>query len=154
MYLITIVNGDILTGDCSVIAHQTNCFGVPSTDFERRLYNMYPSLQMANRGCVYTPRGRLGKYTFIEEGDKTLFNLYGQQGFGNSGRYTDYGALENSLVGMLRELGARSRMTDTTKIGLPYDIGCGLSGGDESEVMRVIERCFSDGHVYLYKQRD
>lgn len=149
--MIQIIEGDILKADADVICHQVNCQGVMGSGLAKQVREMYPEvftaykqycnksfseILLGNVQCVETHNGRI------------VANLFGQQHYGNDGRtYTSYPALENCLKTISERV-----VKYGESVAIPYNIGCGLGGGDWKVVYRMIEKAFGDyDKVCIYK---
>ena len=144
--MVKIVKGSILDADCDVIVHQVNCRGCMGKGLAKSIRDKYPMvypeyLKVANKlgrlalGQVLTVEVAPGKY---------VANLFGQDGFGYVGRYTDYEAFEQALHTM-------NACYQGLKVGFPMYIGCGLGGGDWNIIYSLIEKCTPNLNVYIYK---
>lgn len=148
---IKIVKGNVvdglLNGEIDYLIHQTNCQGKFSSgvagEIRKRIpeayekymkyYNMWIS-----RGQKHIPLGD------ISIGGNVI-NLHSQLYYGNDGkRYTNYGAMAagfQDIFYVLQDID--DRMLSGIKVGLPYQIGCGLGGGDWEIVYELIEHCLA-----------
>jgi O-acetyl-ADP-ribose deacetylase (regulator of RNase III) len=152
-----IVKGDLLKSDCTIIAHQCNCYSKMGAGIAKQIANLYPEAYTADRTSKLSPHEKLGKFSVASIPGKSLviFNLYGQLNYGRGQRQTDYNSLEISLSYMFEMIRTKQ---DTIfkfpiKIGLPYLMGCGLAGGDWNIVSDIIQKV-SDRFqldVYVYQ---
>ncbi|MBZ9622913.1 macro domain-containing protein [Clostridium sp. FP2] len=150
--MIKIVEGNILNATEDVICQQVNCQGVMGAGLAKQIRNKYPEVYPLYKrfceGCENNDRRTLlGEIQTIPVSDgKVIANLFGQYNYGRDKQYTDYKALRECLEGMLRMV---SMFDDS--IAIPYEIGCGLAGGDWNIVYKIIEDVFKDYEVTLYK---
>jgi len=143
-------DGDLLKSDCTVIMHQANCFSTMGAGIARQIAFLYPGAERADREHPCSPKGRLGSFSYSEEKDFTVVNLYGQFSFG-PGRQTDYRALQNAIDKFFTH--AKESNIDLSKVGVPFNLGSGLAGGRWSIVERILKE-ESDKHgvdIYVYK---
>lgn len=89
--------------------------------------------------------------------DKYIFNLYGQEHFGNfgeqkerTGRNVNYVALASSFTRMRAALKVKHHFKKA-KIGFPKYMGCFRAGGDWNIVEQLIEDAFFDCDVTIYE---
>jgi O-acetyl-ADP-ribose deacetylase (regulator of RNase III) len=150
--MIKIVEGNILDANEKLICQQVNCQGVMGSGLAKQLKDKYPKLYPSYKkfceGCKdNNPRTLLGEFQTVPMPDgKVIVNLFGQFDFGRDKKYTDYDALRNSLENILfvaKECGNDS-------IAIPYNLGCGLAGGDWNIVYKIIEDVFQDYDVTIY----
>lgn len=141
------VDGDLLASDCDIIMHQANCQSVMNAGIAKSIRQKYPDAFLVDKADPRSPEERLGGYTSVTEDGRTIVNLYGQFGYGRGENYTNYGALEHALYTFL------STVEGTPKIGLPYNMGCGLAGGDWNVVESILKRITqtTDHKFYIYK---
>lgn len=150
--MIKIVKGNILDTTKDIICHQVNCMGVMGSGLAKQIRNKYPEVYPSYikycKGCKDNdPKNLLGEVQTIPCSDgKIIANLFGQYRYGRDKQYTDYNALKTSLEGILQV----AKMFNNT-IAIPYNLGCGLAGGDWNIVYKIIEEVFEDYDVTIYK---
>lgn len=150
--MIKIIEGNILDAKENVICHQVNCMGVMGSGLAKQIRNKYPQVYPSYlaycKDCKNNdPKTLLGAFqTIICSDGKIIVNLFGQLGYGRDKQYTNYKALRESLEGILT---IAKEFNDT--IALPYNLGCGLAGGDWNIVYKIIEEVFVDYDVTIYK---
>lgn len=145
------INGDLLESDCTVIMHQANCFSTMGAGIAKQIANKYPQVEEHDRLFELSPEERLGKFSAIIIDGKTIVNLYGQYRYGR-GKQTDYSALE-SAINFFLTYAPEEETVDLTKIGVPFNMGCGLAGGDWNKVLEILERqsMIHGVDIYIYK---
>lgn len=141
--------GALVTSDCTIIAHQTNCFSIAQTPIAQQLEVVYPEVARADKKYKLPPRERLGKFSFAlsTDGSKLIFHLYGQFRYGANGTYTDYAALQRALEAMFKAVTIAKDKGFPIKIGLPVDIGSGVAGGDQQVILSMIQN-LAETHAY------
>ncbi|MGX4585352.1 macro domain-containing protein [Paenibacillus chitinolyticus] len=144
---VKIVQGNLMEAAEDIIGHQVNCMGVMGAGLAKLIKRDYPEvfkqykLSCSNKGEL------LGHCQIVPtKNEKCIANLFGQYGYGVQKRHTDYIALRGAL-NELKSLAMKSGQS----IALPYNIGCGLAGGDWDIVGQIIEEVFIDYDVTLYK---
>lgn len=157
--MIKIVEGNILNATENIIAHQTNCMGVMGGGLAKQIRNKYPQVYKEYKDlCIWQKdtynkgfakhKYPLGFTQFIKCNDgKTIVNLFGQLGYGTDKQYTEYKALKSSLKALYDAVITNTNDT----IAIPYNLGCGLAGGDWNVVYKIIEDVFQDYDVTIYK---
>lgn len=136
------VEGDLLDVDEGIIAHQTNCIGVMGAGLARGVKAKYTAVYAEYREhcLIHEAHELLGTTQVIETKEGVhVANLFGQNTVGRGSRQTDYGALLNSLL-ELREYAEEENLD----VALPFELGCGLAGGDWSIVRELIQIAFRD----------
>lgn len=132
-----IIQCNLLTIKNGIIGHQVNCKGVMGAGLALQIKNAYPeAFELYKKACM-DGRLTLGKMQLIQLTDNLyLANLAGQDGYGK-GLQTNYDALKKALIS-LHEL---NQILGSVPY-LPYNMGCGLAGGDWSIVEDLIyEHC-------------
>lgn len=137
-----IINGNILSGttECHtkriIVCQQVNCKGVMGAGLAKQIRTMFPNVYPTYKAYCNKYGANLLGYVHLYGIPKTyniIANLFGQDGYGRDKRYTDYDALRECF----RRL---RRLTDSTyTIRIPYNMGCGLAGGDWDIVTKIIE---------------
>lgn len=137
-----IENRDILTVSSGFICQQVNCEKVMGAGLAAQIKKKWP--------IVYTTylsnKPVLGEYDLVRVSGTMpglyVANLYGQQGFGTDKRQTNYGALSSALASMAHDL-----RFDIPHIYFPFEMGCGLGGGDWNIVSELIEFYFPNAII-------
>lgn len=150
--MLEIVQGNLLEAEENLICHQVNCRGVMGTGLALALKTKYPKIYIEYRNlCTFNSIDKLiGSAQIVEvDSNKYIVNLFGQVNYGRGIVHTNYNALQralNSTFQFAHEF--------NYSIAIPYNLGCGLAGGDWTEVLSIIQReCinFPDISVKLYK---
>jgi len=154
---LTIVHGDLLKSDCGIICHQANCQTTMRSGIAKSLVELYPEVAQADKDFPI-PSGdnrRLGRFSHVQTHSGVIVvNLYGQFYYGTDRQHTDYAALEHAVREMLHHLSEfRTQNQKVFKVGLPYNMGCGLAGGDWNVVREFLERASNDYQYPLFVYR-
>ena len=151
------VHGDILDSNCNYICQQVNCRGVMGSGLAKQIRDRWPQVYENYRAkyaeAIWNRVRILGDIqicALYEDYNKTDFhqhvvNFFSQDGYGNDGRrYTSYDAFWNCLHWLNKCAGP-----DAT-IAIPYNIGCGLGGGNWEVIYTMIEEVLSSREIYIY----
>lgn len=146
--MITEKTMDLLTTDCDIIAHQTNCRGVMGAGVARQIrykllspdkYSVYVS------ACKIKSSKLLGTVQYLPANNgKIIANLFGEDIPTGTSLDTDYDALRRALES-LKAYAQQNHLS----VALPGYIGCGLAGGDWEIVSKMIYDIFSESEVHL-----
>jgi len=127
----------------SGIVHQANCFHTFGAGIAKQIRDTFPETYEADkRNSAYGDRSKLGTFTYAEAKKypgKLIYNLYSQYTFGH-GRQTLY----DPMVEGLERVKNHAISKGLTKLGLPYNMGCTLGGGDWRIVRAIIDTIFKD----------
>jgi O-acetyl-ADP-ribose deacetylase (regulator of RNase III) len=148
---LVVVKGDLLQSDCHVIAHQANCFSSMEAGIAKQIKQIYPEAYQADRDFPYPPEERLGKISVAKvDTNRYVVNLYGQYHYDGPGPKTDYAALEKALIEMFDY---DYEGINNPKFGVPFNIGCGLAGGNWGIVSEILDRVSEQFKqtIYAYK---
>jgi O-acetyl-ADP-ribose deacetylase (regulator of RNase III) len=151
--MLEVVDGDIFSSDADIIAHQTNCLGIMGGGVALTVRKKYPEVfeEYVTLCKEYEkkPEQLLGYTQFVPTNDGRLIaNCFGQCGVSGERVLTNYQALKLSLSQV------RSKAEhDGLSVAIPYNIGCGLAGGDWNTVEQFIKELFEESNVQctLYK---
>lgn len=155
------VNGNLITGNFSIIVHQVNCKGVMGAGLAKQIRNIYPGVYDDYIRALRYENAGLGHVIFSyamcdpEKYDKscrTIVSMLAQDGYGRDKRYTDYDAFKECLEVFRRYL---ESYDSTWTVAFPYGIGCGLAGGDWNIIEKMIKE-FSEQvkqNVYIVRLR-
>ncbi len=149
-------SGDLLASRCNVIAHQCNCFSMMGAGIAKTIKERYPAAYEADCHDARKPKERLGGFSvgFDPKDKRLIANLYGQYRAGRIGRKTNYDALASAWINFLIYLRSTPpHIQAPMMIGVPYNIGCGLAGGDWNIVRKILDGGAKAAgvDVYAYK---
>jgi O-acetyl-ADP-ribose deacetylase (regulator of RNase III) len=141
-----VITRDITTIESGIIAHVCNDKGVMGAGVAKALYSKWPVVReeymrhFRDRQYIEIPDSDfLGTVAFaFVKPDLYVANMVAQHGFGRDGRkYLDDQALEDCLEEVFN-----MQLMSGLDVYVPYNMGCGLAGGDWSEVSAMLERIF------------
>lgn len=143
--MIKFYNGDLLTSNAGIIAHQVNCKGVMGAGLAKQIKERYPKVfkeykklcdQSNNAG---DSKLLLGVVQFIEIDNKIFANCFSQWGYNARVKQTQEVYFEECMK-MLLEY---AQSENISNIAIPYKMGCGLAGGDwDNEIFPIIKSVF------------
>lgn len=143
--MIEVINGDLLKTDADIIAHQVNNKGVMGSGVAKQIRAKYPEAYLLYRR--FFGHGAMGNCQIVKTYDgKEVANLFGQDTYGRTGTHTNYAALRKAMLQL-----AQYAKENNKTVAMPYGIGCGLGGGSQEVVYRIIEESFGEYGVKLYK---
>lgn len=153
------VKGDLLESDCTVIMHQANCFSIMGAGVAKAIADKYPNAKKVDKESHYSPEYKYGKFTYsVEDNGVTIANLYGQFNLGRFKSYEEKVERERMLrmavnLFLFSAKANNSGTVNLKKVGVPYKIGCGISGGDWDVVARILNEASQthDIDIYIYK---
>lgn len=135
------IQGNLLDSNVNYICYQVNCQKVMGTDIAKQIADRWPQV----KADYQSNNSTLGNISMTLVGEKqAVINMYAQYNFGTDKRHTDYEAFYNCL----EKIHAVTK--DTSIIGFPYGIGCGLGGADWDIIEKMIEKVLFDREVYIY----
>lgn len=154
-----IVSGDLMNTPIQFVAHQVNCLGAFGAGVAKCIREKHPD--------VYTQYKELCKESSPEEllgtsyvckcnnYNRAIINLFGQYQYGVSKRQTDYTALKNAIIDSIEYIHNEYMREDGCQIviAIPYNMSCGLAGGDWSIVSSMLERIEKDENVLFVAYR-
>ena len=162
--------GDLLDCNIKVICQQLNCLAVRPHGLSEAIANKFP---YAN---VYSKRRSVGNrnLAIVEDqgipgniivsfplkiNDPIVIGLYSQFDYGKIGRYNGLYKLETAEMRVqwfcqcLVNLRNFLISNNLKEVAFPYQIGCGLAGGDWSTYFKILEnfakRCENNFKVYI-----
>ncbi|WCF11687.1 macro domain-containing protein (plasmid) [Paenibacillus thiaminolyticus] len=166
------VIGDLLEAKEMVIGHQVNCLGVMGGGLAKLIKEKYPSVfnkydalcKMAKiaengrklMGCCHMVEVRedviikdnVAKVYPVGDGElvRVVANLFGQYKIGTNQQRTEVSYLRKAL-----EVMKKTSMEKGYSVALPYQLGCGLGGGEWAEILSTIKDVFDDYPVTIYR---
>lgn len=141
--MLKVIIGDILTpntteGHGVIVCHQVNCKGVMGAGLARQIKERHPDVFSLYRDkCqqIAAGIGGLGDVqlcSVLADAGYMVANVFGQDGYGRDGRYTDYVALRKAFQYIATGFPSYT-------IRIPHLMGCGLGGGDWQVVSEIVE---------------
>jgi O-acetyl-ADP-ribose deacetylase (regulator of RNase III) len=155
--------GNILSEtDLDYIIHQANCFNCMGGGVALALAKQWPVVAAVDNKTEYGDKNKLGNFTFakvshsIRVGDEivqkpvTVINMYSQFYPGKCGPYEfQFKRLEAMKAGLdkIKDFILNNLLEDVivnkvAYVGIPWLIGCGISGLDENDVFEIIKNTF------------
>lgn len=148
---IKVIDGDLFDTSAPFICHQVNCQGRMGSGVAKQVRAKHPKaykqyMYLCNDKC---PSELLGHAQFVYDTDKIVVNMFSQDRYGYDGRcYTDYRAFASCL----REIAESVAASET--IAMPYNIGCGLAGGDWGTIYSIIEKILSSKYTVEFWRKE
>lgn len=153
------MQGDIMspnrTGHEVLVCHQVNCMGVMGAGLAKQLRDLFPQMYRSYKALCNmasdkrTLLGQIDTCPVNYNGyDYTIVSIFGQEHYGKGGCFTDYDALRKAfqtIRGMASPLPARV----STRVRIPYRLGCGLAGGDWNVVISIIQEELLDHDIIV-----
>ena len=142
-----IINQDILSVKTGIIGHQVNCMGVMGAGLALSIRKLYPQAYSEYKDAHRTGQLFLGNVIVSEIFPPPFFIMHmcGQLGYGRKGVFTNYDAFEGCLKKIYEFRRMYYQAFETAlPMYLPYNVGCGLAGGDWMKVSNIIERVMPD----------
>ena len=132
---------------CGII-HQANCFHTMGAGIAKSIREQFPESFAADKKTKYGDKNKLGSFSATQVNGcfKFIYNLYGQWQYGKYGRNTSYDAVEDGLLSIVQH----AYDNDLVRLGLPFNMGCKLGGGNWKVVKAIIESIFTTEAVDLY----
>ena len=144
-------HGDIFEQkDLDYIAHQCNCFHCMGGGIAYQVAKRFPNVRQADIDLtLYANKLKMGTNLVVgvTSNDpnnklKGIINMYSQYEPGCFNSEEEYNerleAIENCLIDIKTHFKDDSNIT----IGFPYLIGCGISGLNEEDVMKIFNKVF------------
>lgn len=126
-----IIEYDLLDIQYGIIAHQVNLKGVMGAGLAKQIRSCYPIVY--EQYLDFLPNAELGSILAVPVSEHlTVVNLFGQADIGRNKQQTDVVALKQCLIKL------QNFADNSMPIYLPYQLGCGLGGGDWDEVLQLI----------------
>lgn len=143
-----VIKGNLLDTPIKLIAHQVNCQGVMGGGVARQIKERYPEIYQNYKSKLesyvkktgHRPLG-LSFNLITADNTHTIMNIFGQDFYGRDKQYTDYKALFNGFVDSITDYRDINKFSDNVQIpiAIPYNIGCGLAGGDWNIVENILK---------------
>ncbi|MDF2880187.1 MAG: hypothetical protein K0R54_744 [Clostridiaceae bacterium] len=148
--------GDLLKANADIKGHQTNGLGLMGAGLALQIRNTYPHVFFEYQKLCksISPNLLFGQCQIVEtevNSKKYIANLFGQIGIGVGKGSPD--SKEERMIALNKSLVSLKEyaMANNLSVGLPYQLGCGLAGGDWNEVLTIIKKVFNDYPVTIYK---
>ena len=153
MSMILYKQGNILSpveeDKITIICHQVNCKGIMGAGLAKQIRSRWPEVYNRYRHFCYDrlSGGILGHCQLVKADSCTwVANLFGQLSYGTDKKQTDYDALERALNTLRLQIVQNKQFSDVT-VRIPYNMGCGLAGGNWNVVNSIITNIFNDSPI-------
>lgn len=148
--MVKVIDGNLLSAKEEIIGHQVNCRGVMGSGVADQVKRKFPQAYKEYKLlCDVKGSKNLGTCQIVKIEDKTVANLFGQDGYGYGQVHTNLTALRECLEHLYsyaKECGK--------SVALPYKLGSDRGGADWNEVVEIIESIFDDSvTLTLYRYR-
>lgn len=138
---------DITTVERGIVTHQVNAAGVMGKGLALRIRQQWPKVYEVYKMCP----PRLGQIQMIGVApDLWVCNLCGQQGWGQTGVFTDPRAVKDALQKLVIW---RARHAPHLDVYIPYKMGCGLGGGFWDEAAGIIDVLVPDAIICQLEEK-
>jgi O-acetyl-ADP-ribose deacetylase (regulator of RNase III) len=150
---ITLKNGDLLESKEKYIAHQCNCLTTRASNLAQSVFSKFPYADIyASRKIADTPGSIIVRGNGQDQ--RFVINMLGQLYPGRS-KYPDsskdgFTARQRYFKSCLDKI---ALIPDLTSIAFPFQIGCGIAGGNWMQYRHMI-KVFADqveASVVVYK---
>ena len=162
--MIKIVSGDIRTAKENYIVQQVNCQGAMGSGVAKAIYTKWPRVRKVYKEFCsqYDPAMLLGQVLYISANDYNtklsdrypiIVNCFAQLDYRRKNDvsekcYTNYAAFLKCMKKIEQDL-------KSSPIAMPYNIGCGLAGGDWGVIFDLLKRVFDDkDHTLILYRKD
>lgn len=135
-------NGNILHFEEGVICHQVNCMGVMGAGLAKQIADKWPKVYGQYK--LHCQLSQKTVHIVHINHDLYVANLFGQFTYGR-GKHTDYDMLEHALFGLSKAF------DKIIPIYIPYNMGCGLGGGEWVVVLGLIESILGCHNVTIVR---
>ena len=137
------INGNLVDSNINIMVHQCNCFATMGSGIASQIASKYPEVKEADSKYCHDNGSRniFGTLLALKLHDERYcVNFYSQFRYGRERRHTDYGAFKACLDNLAARL---NNSPSFLTVGFPFNIGCGLAGGDWSVILPMIQQ-FAD----------
>lgn len=122
------------SGEFDVIVQGCNAFHTMGAGIAKHIKTAFPEAYEADKTTVYGDKNKLGTFSEatvnINGHNLTIINAYTQYRYGTDKDHFEYDSFPKLLKSIKEKYGDK-------RIGLPL-IGCGLAGGDEPRILKMI----------------
>ena len=127
--MINIIEGDLLESKEQYICHACNCVSYGAAGLAYALFNKFPYSNIYHeRKCVSEP-GTISVHGDGEE-NRYIINMFSQYFPGKSNKFNQKDTdkiRKNYFMSCLEQI---SKIENINSIAFPFNIGCGLAGGN------------------------
>ncbi len=141
-----IIRGDLLSSDANAICHQVNCRCVMGAGIAAAIVEKWPIVKERYKKAFENLKdwhSLLGKIQTVKIGqNRYVVNIFGQDDYGHDDVYTDYSALNRAFKQLNKRFAGQT-------VAFPYGFGCGLGGGDWTDIERMMVILLPDCDVKI-----
>jgi O-acetyl-ADP-ribose deacetylase (regulator of RNase III) len=156
------IQGDILKSGKDIVIQQVNCRGFMGAGLAAQINKRYENVK--NEYIDYrkkqlksgkTDKDLLGSVNYVDTYDETIIaNVFGQVDIRKNKYDTTVYTHKEALLKGIASVRDKAQELNLT-VAIPTHIGCGLAGGNWTEIKQGIEEIFEDSQVdvTLYEYR-
>lgn len=142
-----IIRGDLLSSDANAICHQVNCRNAMGAGIAAAISEKWPIVKERYKKAFENLKdwhSLLGKIQTVKIGqNRYVVNIFGQDDYGHDGVYTDYSALNRAFKQLNKRFAGQT-------VAFPYGFGCGLGGGEWTDVEMLMVKLLPNCDVQIY----
>lgn len=142
-----IIRGDLLSSDANAICHQVNCRNAMGAGIAAAISEKWPIVKERYKKAFENLKdwhSLLGKIQTVKIGqNRYVVNIFGQDDYGHDGVYTDYSALNRAFKQLNKRFAGQT-------VAFPYGFGCGLAGGEWTDVEMLMVKLLPNCDVQIY----
>lgn len=142
-----IIRGDLLSSDANAICHQVNCRNAMGAGIAAAISEKWPIVKERYKKAFENLKdwhSLLGKIQTVKIGqNRYVVNIFGQYDYGYNGVYTDYSALNRAFKQLNKRFAGQT-------VAFPYGFGCGLAGGEWTDVEMLMVKLLPNCDVQIY----
>ena len=149
--MIKIIDGDLLSSNADIIAHQVNCMGKMNSGIAKQIREIYPEVFLSYKSLCDNyadyKNDLLGMCDVVNIGkNKYIANLFGQLNYGYDGRqYTNLKYLKIAM-NQLRDFASKDKT-----IALPWKLASCRGGAKWEDVYAIIEEVFDGYNIEIWR---
>lgn len=152
--MISIIEENIVKTDKDIIVQQVNCRGFMGSGLARTLMQRYDNIKreyqkfrLKQLKRVKTDENLLGMVNYVDVYDgKIIANVFGQVDIRKDRNDKTVYTKEDALLQGILAVKEKAEHLNLS-VAIPTYIGCGLAGGDWSNIKTAIEEIFKESQV-------
>lgn len=151
------IEQNIFEGSWNGMVHVCNLHHTFGAGIARQVKNLYPQAYDADLRTKKADPNKLSSFSYAKVKNREIFNLYAQKGIGSNGaplnRNLQYDAFYDGVFKICQCIQSNNAIVQY-KLAFPYQIGCGLAGGEWQivfSILKNVESYFSNIDFDIYK---
>lgn len=147
-------DGDLLQltieGEFDIIVHGCNCFNTMKSGIAGQIANQFPEVVKSDHQTIKGDRSKIGTFNIVKFNRNDLDHFYIVNAYTQYTYARDHDVFEYDGFELILDNLSKVDIFKNNRFGFPL-IGCGLAGGDEERIIKMLDKFAENNNVTLVR---